>query len=85
MRRIDMTFILTESLMNGTVTLNIKSTVVIADNFVSAVDKVIKHCDEEGVMLNIHRKDSKDFSYSVKDFFNVIYGHMGDKEAFVIQ
>ena len=90
-------YILTEQIMNGSVTMNVSSTIVDAPDFQTAKE-LLKNLptlqSPDKREISIHADDDQDFSFTIStisteenDFSSgfSVYGHMKNEEAKVIR
>ena len=74
------TFILTESPMNGTVTVDTFVTIFQSDNFEKVVNH-IKNNLKELKHVVYYNDDDKELSYSIQNQTFPVFGHIYNKEA----
>ena len=73
-----MIFILTEQVLNGTVTMDVMVSGVEATSFTDAVATLCSICEKRGLKMQNERRGEKSFAYSLPGKFQ-IYGHMDGK------
>ena len=82
------TYILTEKIMNGTVTINIITTIFRSQNFEKIVNKLKSKINEldkqESTTFSIEIDDGKEFSYIIQGEDFPLYGCILNKEQKIV-